>query len=246
MVGLLRERRPGAQVLPEPVEGAVVLVAQRACGGTEVRQVAGLEKRVARVRGEAAEEVGAQHRRHHRAVAAARLPGDPAVPGVGARAVARVHPGDDLVAEVSVVAARARRVEKLAAAERSPGVDPNQHRRRRLARGEELVHQLRRVLAERRAVAPHVELARQALDQVDRRVAALALVVVAGRHVDPERPHVRVAEDVPSQGLALESVFFEAAGNVCGPGQHQGKLAADSPRRRGRGIRRRGRQRWLI
>ena len=89
-----------------------------------------------------------------------------------------------------------------------------------VAAREQLVDELREVPPERRAVAPHVELPRQALDHVDRRVAALRVVVVAGRHVDPERPHVRVAERVVLQHLALELVLVEAAGELVGPGLH--------------------------
>ena len=39
--------------------------------------------------------------------------------------------------------------------------------------------------AERRAIAPHVELAREALDHVDARKALEGQGVVAGRQVDP-------------------------------------------------------------
>jgi hypothetical protein len=197
VVGLLRERGAGAEVLPEAFERAVVLVPQRACRRAKVRQVAGLEERIAGVRGEAAEQIGAEHRRHHRPVAATRFAGDTAVAGVCERSVALVDPGDDLVAEVGVVAARARRVEELAAAQGRPGVDPHQDGGRGLAGGEELVHQFRRVLAECRAIAPHVQLSGQALDQVDRGVAVLRLVVVAGRRVDPERSHMWISERVP-------------------------------------------------
>src|SRR3954468_16044678 len=101
------------------------------------------------------------------------------------RPVPGVDPRDDLVAEVGVVVADARRVEELGAADRGPGVDPDDDRRRRLAASEELVGELREVpRAKRRAVAPHVELPGVALDLVDRWVAPLRLVVVAGRQVD--------------------------------------------------------------
>ena len=80
-----RERKSSQKA----VEGAVVDVAERPRGVAEVGQVAELEERVAGVRGEPAEEVGPEHRRHHRAVAAARLPGDAAVGRAGQRPVAR-------------------------------------------------------------------------------------------------------------------------------------------------------------
>ena len=220
MVGVLRERRPRAEVLPEALERAVVVVAQRAHRLAELRQVAHLEERVAGVRGQPAEDVGPQHRVDHRAVAAARLAADPAVRGLGHRPVVRVDARHELLDDVRVVAAGARRVDELAAAERRPRVDPDEDRRRRVALGEQLVHQLREVLAERRPVAPAVELPGQPLDHVDRRVALIGIVVVARRHVDPERPHVRVAERVALQHLALEGVLVEAAGELVRPGFH--------------------------
>ena len=58
--------------------------------------------------------------------------------------------------------------------------------------------------------APHVDLAGHPLDQVDRREAAVGLGVVRGREVDPERPHVRVAERVAAQDLALDLELVEA------------------------------------
>ena len=81
MVALLRERRPRAEVLPEALERAFVLVAERARGAGELGQVARLEERVAGVRRQPAEEVGPEHRRDHRAVAAARLPAIPRCSG---------------------------------------------------------------------------------------------------------------------------------------------------------------------
>src|SRR6185312_15927096 len=168
---------------------------------------------------ETAEEIRTQHRRHHRAVAATRLAGNPSVAGFGERSVALVNPRDDLVAEVGVVPARPGRVEKLAAAERRPGIDPDQKSGRRFSRCKELVHQLGRVLAERRTVAPHVELSGEALDQVDRRVPALRLVVVPGRHIDPERSYMWIAKRVVLEGRALERMFLETAGEVDRPGQ---------------------------
>ena len=225
VVGVLRERRPRAEVLPEALERAVVVVAQRAHRLAELRQVADLEERVARVRGHSAEDVRPQQRVDHRAVAAARLAADPAVRGLGHRPVVRIDERHELVDDVRVVAARARRVDELAAAERRKRVDPDQDRRWGVALGEQLVHQLREVLAERRPVAPAVELPGQPLDHVDRRVPLIG-VVVARRHVHPERPHVRVAERVVLQHLAIEGVLVEAAGELERPGFHAVRIYA--------------------
>ena len=88
------------------------------------------------------------------------------------RAVARVDERHDLVAEIRVVVADAGRVEELRAAVRRPRVDEDDERGRAALVGEERVDELEHVRAERRAVAPHVELAGVPLDQVDRRAAA--------------------------------------------------------------------------
>ena len=149
----------------------------------ELRQVAELEQRVAGVGREPAEHVGPQHRHDHRAVAAARLAGDPAVRRLGERPVARVDERDDLVAEVLAVAAGARRVDELRAAVRRPGVDGDDERRRAALLREQPVDELRRARPECGAVLPHVELPGHALDQVDRGEAPVRLGVVrrAGR-----------------------------------------------------------------
>ena len=192
------------------------MVAQRPRGIAEVGEVAHLEERVAGVGRERAEAVGPQHGGDHRPVAAARLAHDPAVRGLGERPVTLVDEVDDLVAQVAAVAPGPRRVDELAAAERRPGVHEHDEARRR-----ELVDELREVAAERDAVPPHVELPGQALEDVDGRVAALGVLVVAGRDVDPERPEVRVAERVSAQELALDDVLVEAPLELGRPRQHE-------------------------
>ena len=136
------------------------------------------------------------------------------------RAVVLVDPGHHLVAEIGVIAAGAGRVEELAAAEGRPGVHPHDHAGWRLANREQLVGELGEVAAEGGAIAPHVELTGQPLDHVDGGVAPLRLVVVAGRHVHPERPLVRVAERVVAQRRALEDVLLIASGRLRAPRPH--------------------------
>jgi hypothetical protein len=186
----------------------------------DLGQITRLEERVARVRGEAAEEVRAEHRRDHRPVAAGGLAGDAAVLRNRQGAIALVHPRDDLVAEICVVAARSRRVQELAPAERRPAVDVDQDRGGHVSSGEEVVRELGEVLAERGTISPHVELARKPLDDINRRVSALGVVVVAGREVDPERPRARVAERIPLKSLALHLRFLEAAARLERPRLH--------------------------
>jgi hypothetical protein len=104
---------------------------------------------------------------------------------VGECPVGGVRPRDHLVAQIGVVPPRARGVDELAAADRRPAVHPHHDARRDLSPGHALVGQLREVLAERRAVPPHVQLPGEPLDLVDGGVPALGLVVIPGREVDP-------------------------------------------------------------
>src|SRR5207247_7820944 len=140
----------------------------------------------------------------------------------------------ELVADVRVVAAGPGRVDELAAAERCPGIDEDEDGRRRLPAREQLVGEFWEIPPERRPVAPGVDLTGQALDHVDARIAAVRFVVVARRHVDPERPDVRVAERVALQNLALEGVLVEAPREVVRPRLHaKAPLAVPSSGRPG-------------
>src|SRR5205823_13547893 len=88
-----------------------------------------------------------------------------------------------------------------------------------------------RLRAEGRPVPPHVELARVTLDDVDRRVAPVGLVLVTRRDVDPERSLVRIAERVPAQRLGDDDVLVEAARSVVRPWIHSaGELPGDARR----------------
>ena len=196
VVRVRERRRAGAELLEEALDRAAVGVAQPARRDAEERPDRDLEEPAAGVAREAVEEVGSEHRRHGRAVAAARLAGDAAE---AVRLVALVDERDDLVAEVGVVAAAAGRVDELRAADRRPGVDEDDAR---VDVG--VVEQLEEGRPEGGAVAPHVELAGEALEDVDRRPAG-----VGRRRVDPERPLVRVAERVAAQRLAREHVLVE-------------------------------------
>src|SRR5918994_6493530 len=93
--------------------------------GPEERPDRDLEEPAAGVARESVEEVGPEHRRDHRSIAAARLAGDAAE---AVRVVAFVDEGHDLVAEVGVVAAAAVRVDELRAADRRERVDEDDAR----------------------------------------------------------------------------------------------------------------------
>src|SRR6185295_16162089 len=136
---------------------------------------------------------------------------DAAMLGSLQRAVPLVHPGNDFLAEVGVVLPGARRVEELTAAQRGPAVGVDEDRRRRVPSGEEVVGELGEVLAEWGSVSPHVQLAREALNHVDGRIPALGLVVVAGWEIDAQRAHMRVAERIAFERLALDLRFLETA-----------------------------------
>ena len=121
----------------------------------------------------AAEDVGAHHRHDHRAVAARRLAGDPAVVAVGGGRVALVDERDDLVAEVGLVAA-GRRSSRGTASRRSC---VQQSTMTTIASGhssEASSSSTRsiKVGSKNVPVRPHVELAGVALDHVDRRQRA--------------------------------------------------------------------------
>src|SRR4029453_9823766 len=74
--------------------------------------------------------------------------------------------------------------------------------------------------AERLAVAPHVQLARQALDHVDAGEPSLGVIVVSRRDVNPERSNVGVAERVAAQDLALDLELVDPPGEHAAPRLH--------------------------
>ena len=222
--GCARGAGPRAELLEEALDRAVVAVAQSPRGDAEERPDRDLEEAAARVAREAAEEVGTEHRRHGRAVAAARLAAHAAQP---VRLVALVHERHDLVAEVGVVAAAAGRVDELRAADGRPGVDEDDAR---VDVG--VVEELEEGRAEGGAVAPHVELAGVALEHVDGRAA-----LVAGRRVDPQRPLVRVAERVPAQRVADEHVLVERPAQLSRPRRGSRCRSCPSVRRALRSLR---------
>ena len=108
-IGVLRHRGTAPEVPPEVLERAVVLVAERPCALAELREIARLEQPVAGVRRQSAPQVRPEHRHDHRAVAAARLPLDPAVLALRKRPIGGVDERNDLGAEIREVVARAGR-----------------------------------------------------------------------------------------------------------------------------------------
>jgi hypothetical protein len=203
----LGEGDAGLEVSP-PGEDVAVVPAQVARGLEEVRQVLRLRQAVARVGGEGAEQVGAQHRGDHGAQSPARLPRDGAVVPIGQCPIATVHPGHDLLAQVRVVPPGADGVDVLAAAVGRPGVHERQDHRRSLAAGEDPVDQLGNRLAKRGSVAPRRERAAVSQQQVGHGIAAVRLVV-AWRQVDPYGTARRVAERVVAQQRAVDELLVE-------------------------------------
>src|SRR5262245_33362869 len=58
------------------------------------------------------------------------------------------------------------------------------------------------------------------LDDVDRGVPSAGSLVVAGREVNPQWPHVRVIERIAAQQRAVDGVPLDAAGDISRPRQH--------------------------
>ena len=207
-IGAVLEDRPaGAEIGPERLERAAVEVAERLRGRGELGAERDVEERIAGMRGEAAEQIGPEHRPDHRPETARRRSREPAVRGLRKRSEPRVDEADDVVAEVAAVVADRRRVDPLRTAERGEAVDGDEHRveRQRV----ELLGKRRR---ERRDVEPGARLRGHRVQQVDRGVAPFRLGVVVARRPDEERPGRGVAERVPLQGLALERELLPAHG----------------------------------
>src|SRR5438094_8800440 len=109
------------------------MISKGANGLGESVRITQLEEGVAGMRRQPGEQVRAQHRGHHRAVAATRLTDDAAVTRLWQRAVVTIDPGHDLIAQVGVVLAGTGRVEVLAAAQGGPAVDSDDEAGRRTA-----------------------------------------------------------------------------------------------------------------
>jgi hypothetical protein len=134
-----------------------------------------------------------------------------------------------------VVPARSRRVDELAAPVRGPRVHEDHYARRHVAVGQQRVHGLGERRAKRRAVVPHRDRARVALDDVYRRIAPLGILVVARRHIHLDGAVGGVAERVVRQKRAGDGLPLDAAGErpLVGVG-----IRGPADRRLGHGTRR--------
>lgn len=158
---------------------------------------------------EAAKEVGPQHRGDHGPETAARLPLDAPVPGIIEGPVAVVNERHDVVAQVAVVKARAGRVNELRTPVCGPGIDIDHQARRRLAAGEEFVGGLWEREPVGTAVRPHRYLACVALEHVYRRVPPGRLIVIARRHVNPQRAISWIPKCVAGKGPRRHDVAID-------------------------------------
>lgn len=109
-----------------------------------------------------------------------------------------------------MIARGRRRIEELAATERCSAVDADHEAGPRPTTREEVLDHLRDGWAERREVPPHIELTGSSLDQGDRRVALVRLIIVPRRSVDSDRPLERVAKRVLPQELTPDRRILEA------------------------------------
>ena len=195
--------------LEEDVVGALEVVAQRSRDDRELAQVRAFEQRVAGMRRQRAEDIGPQHRDHHRAVPARRLAREAAVVPPRQRRVALVDERDDFIAEVVHVPAGAGRVQELRPTARRPGVDEHDDRGRAVAAGEHRIEPLDHGRLESRAGEPHVDLPGEPLDDVDRGHAVRP--IGAGGVVDVERAPRWVAERVVREQLGFDDDAVEAS-----------------------------------
>ena len=104
----------GLELLPPRLDAARAVEA--VAEGGEVAPVDDVEGHVAAVAGQRGEGIRVAHAEHQRAIAAAGDAEEAAPLWRGNRAVARVDPGDQLLGDVVLVAARGGGVEVLAAA----------------------------------------------------------------------------------------------------------------------------------
>ena len=197
------ERHPSLELLP-PLLDRPVVVPQGPDGLGELGYIAVLVEGVAGVRGQAAEQIGPEHRRDHGPEAAARLALDAPMAAVSQRAVASVDERDDVLAEIGVVATRSRGVDELRASVGRPGVDVDDDAGRGLAAGEQAVGGFGERQAVGAPVGPHRHGTGVALDNVNRRIPLGRAVVVAGGHVHPERALNRVAQGVAFEGPTVD------------------------------------------
>ena len=125
---VLEHRTAGAEIGPERLERAAVEVAESLRGRGELGAERDVEERVAGMRGEAAEQIGPEHRPDHRPETARRRSREPAVRRFRERSELCVDIADDVVAEVAAVVADRRRVDPLRTAERGEAVDGDEQR----------------------------------------------------------------------------------------------------------------------
>ena len=192
VVARLRERGARAEVGPEFFEAAAVVVAERAHGVAEAS---------ARSRGRTSRRRRAwPSRRRRRGASSARpsrrsrrsiCPVERAVITRRLRAVFRVDERDDVVAQIRHVLPGAGRVDVLAAAERRPCVDHHDEARWHVVLFENSSStSSNHVRPKRRAIAPHVDLAGETLNQIDGRKPLRGIALVRRRAIHPERPHM--------------------------------------------------------
>jgi hypothetical protein len=165
----------------------------------KVGHVTQLEARVSRVIRQRAEHVGPAHAEHDRAVAAGRL-AEHAPRAARDRRVLRVDERDDLVDQVVLVAAGARAVDVLVAADAREAIRRrDDHRRARPARDQSIEPAIQR-LAQRIDVEQMAARPREAHDREQRRIASLRIVI--GRHVDDQLAVDRIAERIAGEDTA--------------------------------------------
>jgi hypothetical protein len=138
----------------------------------------------------------------------------------GERRITLVDERRHLVTQIVHVAPDARRVQKLGAADRGPGVDEYDDGVGTVAGGEHLVDSLDHRRVERRALCPRVRLAAVALDQVHRRDPRTR-PADPGRAVDEQRAARGVAKRVVREDFGLDDELVQRALERAGPGRRR-------------------------
>jgi hypothetical protein len=132
------------------------------------------------------------------------------VTGLGKSAIAGIDERDNIFTQISVVAARSERVDKLRSPVGRPSIDVYHYARGSFAASEDGVSRLGKGQAEGTAVRPHGEVAGVTLKDVDRRIAPIWIAIVVRGYVYPQWTVGRIAKPIADQGGTVDDVVIEA------------------------------------
>ncbi|EAU63483.1 hypothetical protein STIAU_7007 [Stigmatella aurantiaca DW4/3-1] len=197
-----RLRLPGAllEILVPSLQPACLEQRARRLG--EVRQVAILEVAVAGVAPQVREQLRVVAAHHQRAIASRAVPQHRPGGRLGQRAEGAVHEAQHVLHQVVAVAPDGVAVDPLAAAKRGPRIGEHADDGRNLTGGDERVQPLRHAERERRGVRPRAAAVGEGVQEVDDRVALIAVAVARGQ-VHRQLPAGGISQRVRLQGGRL-------------------------------------------